>query len=239
MRRRVVLPGVGLCTLVLCLCAGPAGAISNGEPDGERHPGVGAIVWRPVSSGLLRVLCSGTLVAPDVFLTAGHCTAFLDDLVAGGGADRYGVAFDADLGDDIDALSRLHEVRGIVTNPAWTLTHRADDGDIGILLLARAADGVQPARLPPAGHLEALGARGGLVGQGFTTVGYGRQSHFDPGGPPFFDQELRRNLARPEYSDLLVAITSWGDQRCRALDAAYRIDTESARGFLRNYINLP
>ena len=51
-----------------------AQAITFGQPDGENHPNVGAmVVLEP--DGNYYLYCSGTLIAPDVFLTAAHCTA--------------------------------------------------------------------------------------------------------------------------------------------------------------------
>jgi hypothetical protein len=53
-----------------------AQAIINGEPDRgpNAHPYVGAYVAK--FEGELRPVCSGTLISPRVFLTAGHCTEF-------------------------------------------------------------------------------------------------------------------------------------------------------------------
>jgi hypothetical protein len=58
-------------------CAGGmAQAIINGEPDRgpKAHPYVGAYVAKV--EGELLPVCSGTLISPRVFLTAGHCTHF-------------------------------------------------------------------------------------------------------------------------------------------------------------------
>ena len=61
--------------LVILLAVVPmAQAITFGQPDGDGHPNVGAmIVLEP--DGVKYLYCSGTLIAPDVFLTAAHCTA--------------------------------------------------------------------------------------------------------------------------------------------------------------------
>src|SRR5918998_482141 len=53
--------------------AAPAAAITNGEPDGQRHPNVGGLVSPEQFSDGTWLYCSGTLIAPTVFLTAAHC----------------------------------------------------------------------------------------------------------------------------------------------------------------------
>ncbi|MGD2078410.1 MAG: trypsin-like serine protease, partial [Chloroflexota bacterium] len=64
--------------LALLLALVPlAMAITFGEPDGDAHPNVGAmIIHEP--DGVDYLYCTGTLIAPDVFLTAAHCTAAAD-----------------------------------------------------------------------------------------------------------------------------------------------------------------
>jgi hypothetical protein len=67
---------------VLATAAGGS-AITNGQPDGTNHPDVGLMVALgdvqvPGGGGVENLLlwrCSGSLLAPTVFLTAGHCTA--------------------------------------------------------------------------------------------------------------------------------------------------------------------
>src|SRR5262245_49954206 len=46
-------------------------AVTFGVPDGTRHPFVGTIIFE-TQSGFFS--CSGTLMSPTVFMTAGHCT---------------------------------------------------------------------------------------------------------------------------------------------------------------------
>jgi hypothetical protein len=52
---------------------GVAGAITNGQPDGDNHPYVGLLVFDS-APGVPGWRCSGSLIAPTVVLTAGHCT---------------------------------------------------------------------------------------------------------------------------------------------------------------------
>jgi len=60
--------------LVLALGSiGIAYAITNGQPDGDAHPYVGLLVFDD-APGHPAWRCSGSLIAPNVVLTAGHCT---------------------------------------------------------------------------------------------------------------------------------------------------------------------
>src|SRR3954452_18387902 len=71
-----------LASLVL---AAPAGAITNGSADGNGHPNVGGLVADQAYSDGTWIYCSGTLIAPKVFLTAAHCAE----------GDRVRVSFDS------------------------------------------------------------------------------------------------------------------------------------------------
>jgi hypothetical protein len=57
----------------LAVAITPAGAITNGEPDGDRHPYVGLITFYD-EEGVYLWRCSGTLMTQTLLLTAGHCT---------------------------------------------------------------------------------------------------------------------------------------------------------------------
>ena len=72
-----------LAVLVISLTAvAPVGAITGGQPDGDRHP-YGALLLVPGVT-----FCSGTLIDEDVVLTAGHCTY---------GAEHVEIWFQSDL----------------------------------------------------------------------------------------------------------------------------------------------
>ena len=86
MRRKHPLMSV-LIILSLLVLTLPAAAVTFGEPDGGGHPYVGFAAFYDGSGGFLWS-CSGTLLSPTVFLTAGHCTF---------GAASAIVWFDSDL----------------------------------------------------------------------------------------------------------------------------------------------
>ena len=68
--RMLVAAVLGFATL---FAMGPAAAITNGQPDAGRHPYVGLMVALD-ADGVPLWRCSGSLLSPTVFLTAGHCT---------------------------------------------------------------------------------------------------------------------------------------------------------------------
>jgi hypothetical protein len=74
--KRVAVAVVAALVLVLGISGG-ASAITNGEPDAGRHPYVGLLVFdAELPDGTIGPAwrCSGALIAPNVVLTAGHCT---------------------------------------------------------------------------------------------------------------------------------------------------------------------
>ena len=58
---------------LMCAAVATTLAITNGRPDEGRHPYVGLMVALD-SAGIPLWRCSGSLISPTVFLTAGHCT---------------------------------------------------------------------------------------------------------------------------------------------------------------------
>src|SRR5262245_31265972 len=71
--RRLVVGGLAIASALAV--SAPAGATTGGTEDtGNTYSNVGMVVFYQPDG---RFRCSGTLVAPRVFLTAAHCT-FLD-----------------------------------------------------------------------------------------------------------------------------------------------------------------
>ena len=246
----------------------PAGAITNGQPDGTAHPNVGVMVV-DFAAGPRR-LCSGELIAPTRFLTAGHCTSFLVNNLS----LLDGVTLDPTINP---STSTVIPAVSVTVDPLFG-KDRGDLHDLGVITLASPASAA-PVVLPTAGLLDQLAAQGGLQGQDFTNVGYGATGWAFGGGPPTpvdFATAVRRISTSPFMAleqnvlrlqgntnvtgeggicvgdsgsarylnvgstDVAVAIVSLGgDARCVANDANYRLDTPSARAFLGQFVTLP
>lgn len=163
-----ILAALSAALLATALAPAPAGAITNGSPDGDGHPSVGALLVE-VPGGWV-IGCSGTLIGPTVFLTAGHCVVFAPYYYPD--STGYAVSFEADL--DIDADGFVHpesaiDVASLDFMPTYAFGSNGTR-DVGVALLANEPDGVAPATLPP------LGAAADAVGQMAVSVGYGWNS---------------------------------------------------------------
>lgn len=188
MRRNLFLVSSIFLAAVLFLASSPSIAITYGQPDTTNAYGnVGAfIVQSP--SGLIYPLCSGTLIAPAVFLTASHCASYFTNVLEPAGWTAF-VTFDPliPFGDMTVGTTNLLAVSVAVTNPEYNQS-QSDSGDIGALILASPV-GLTPATLPPCGLLDRLFLKNGLKGATFTAVGYGVQNRVVGGGVPYFQDQ--------------------------------------------------
>jgi hypothetical protein len=264
-RQTTVLITVAILIAALVLPATPALAIIGGAFDGDRHPYVGALDLRPTGR---RIPCTGTLISPTVFLTAGHCTAFLDQA----GLTQARVTFEPLFSD-----SARFYTGSVHTNPSYTpfmSGSQHDPGDFGVIVFSEPVGDITPAALPTAGLLDQLAPQG-LRNEVFPMVGYGITRLLggsNGGGPPDIDRNSAgtRMLASQSFfslSDawlrlsmledgractgdsgspnllgdtaLVVAISIGGDFACEAMNAALRLDTPSARAFLTQFVALP
>jgi secreted trypsin-like serine protease len=254
--------------LALAFTAPRAEAITHGTADGKAHPYVGALVaedW--LRAGQKDVLCSGTLISPTVYLTAAHCTGYLESL----GITQVWVTFD----EKFTSTSKLHAGR-MYTHPGYP-GNEHDSLDIAVVVFDKPVQGITPARLPAAGMFDAMKAAGTLSSQLFTNVGYGGQERvIDSGGPVigYLDSRersvssfnalndtymrLSQNASTgnsgtcygdsggPQFlgagsgeTNLVVSTTITGDSQCVSTNVTYRLDTPSARNFLGQFVVLP
>ena len=164
----------------------PVSAITYGFVDtNNTYSNVGAfIVESP--TGEIFPICSGTLITPDVFLTASHCTQFFTNVLEPLGYTAY-VSFDKSIpfGDLTTADTNLYPVATVVTNPNFS-QRQSDSGDIAVLILESSVTGITPVTLPDCGLLDQLAEQNGLKSAVFTNAGYGLQNRVVGGGVPFF-----------------------------------------------------
>ncbi|HEV7750003.1 MAG TPA: trypsin-like serine protease [Baekduia sp.] len=229
-----------------------AGAITNGTADGGGHPNVGGLVSATQYSDGTWLYCSGTLISPTVFLTAAHCAE----------GDRVGVTFDpAYQAGDAVFYGTWH------ADPQYGKSQN-DPHDIAVVVFPKPIKGITPARLPAAGSLGSLSGSQQFTSVGYgayevtkgpgghqflyndvrgvatgtlnainpswlrismnPATGNGGTCYGDSGGPNFLGT-----------TDILAATTITGDAVCRSTNVDYRLDTASARTFLKPYVALP
>jgi hypothetical protein len=156
------------------LVAGQAGAVIGGTSDtANRYANVGVLQLHVGNDWF--DFCSGTLVRSDVFLTAAHCTDFLQEV----GPDGFGPA-DLRISFDPEGDAPYSTVDHIVVNPAWFTAGPCIGNskqrclappheDIALVFLSAPVAGITPAPIAGAGYLDALD----LKTASFTVVGYG------------------------------------------------------------------
>lgn len=177
MSRRLLL-GTLVLGLVLLTSAAPAAnsAARPGQADNPDHPYVGVAVFG--SNGSFSHTCSGAMLSPRIFLTAGHCTAGADVVLVWletGGAFELSTAITGQP----------------LTHPAFDgFAAYPDSRDLGVVLLEDPVDLPSYAVLPAPGVLDGLQASGGRPA--FTTVGFGLQTVV-----PFMQESYPRLVSVP------------------------------------------
>jgi hypothetical protein len=248
-------------TLALVLVAAVAFAITFGTPDGSLHPNVGGLVI-DVGTPQKFLICSGTLIARDVFLTASHC-------IQGLPSTRVWVTFDTSF----DPASSTLLPGTAHMNPAYTGIP-GHPGDIAVVKLDSPTSGIPLAQLPTLFYFDDLFASKQLKDAVFTAVGYGVRRDSKTGGPHSVLQsadtryyayssfnaltpvwlKLSQNPSTgsggtcygdsggPNFygaTNVIAALTVSGDTFCRSTNIDFRLDTPEARSFLSMWVTVP
>jgi secreted trypsin-like serine protease len=181
-----------LCLVLVVSSVNVAQAVKYGELDGDGHPYVGLMVALD-ENGNPMWRCSGTLLSPTLFLTAGHCTY---------GATRVTIWFDADVESGIPENG--YPFSGDVFGTPYTHPDYDDNAfflnDLGVVVLDKPVYMDTYGALPEQDVLDQLATRRGKQNVTFTAVGYGLQRI----NPVFVESERVRMVAYPRLIQINV-----------------------------------
>jgi hypothetical protein len=184
--RRAARIGV-LCAGAVLVSANAAYAVAPGIPAGPTaYPATGALIVFDEKAP--RLACTGTLVAPDVVLTAAHCMVFL-------GRRLPGFALAPRIADVTPGA--IDPALRVVVHPQFVI--RADGNaplhDLALVLLARPLRAVAPEALLSESQAATL-----AVGDAVDLVGYGRMSRtVDANGTKNRGRSKLVNIRRSEW----------------------------------------
>ena len=186
---------------IVAASATPAFAITDGGLDGNGHPYVGLMVAQDAKGNPLW-RCSGTLISPRLYLTAGHCTE--------APAAHVEIWFDADV--DAGIPENGYPFEGPVGGTPHT--HPSYDPnafflfDMGMVVLDKPVKMKKYGALPGLNVLDSYATRRGRQDVTFTAVGYGQQA---ASPVPVHESSLRiRMFATPKLDQINTGFTGDG-----------------------------
>jgi V8-like Glu-specific endopeptidase len=193
-----------LLTLVLVFSTiGSALAVTDGELDGNRHPYVGLMVAQDAKGNPLW-RCSGTLLSPTLFLTAGHCTE--------APAAHAEIWFAADVESGIPANG--YPYKGDVGGTTYTHPQYDPNAfylyDLGVVVLDQPMKMSKYGALPKQDQLDKLATERGTQDVTFTAVGYGLQESFPDAASWQENNQRVRMLATPQLLQINTGFTGEG-----------------------------
>jgi hypothetical protein len=202
---RKFLATLTVASLLALAVAVPATAVTNGEPDGNGHPAVVLLLMDV--GGVPTYRCSGTLLSPTVFLTAGHCT----NNYPGAPFTGMRVFTESDVqngNNDYPYAGGPNSVEAV----AWHAHPDYETGsfvlhDVGVVILE--SPGVvlpvdQYGTLPTVNQFDAFKTKRGLDKVSFTSVGYGRQESFPEAAAWKMSNTKIRYVAYPKLIQINV-----------------------------------
>jgi hypothetical protein len=249
---------LGLALAAVATVALPARGLVSTVVDDDVQPFTGLALFGAGDS--ITNACSGVLLGPTVFVTAGHCTE---------GADTAAVWFESEV-----AFSPENAQAGVpMSHPAFSsFTGFEDSSDVGVVILEQPVDLLVYAVLPAVGSLDGTSLGSGDQQLSFTVVGYGLQaiaSFMQKGVFRFRGTGLQVDLSSgviDEYSlqlfsdrvrlgatgacfgdaggpvlisgtNVVAGVGSFlATPDCTGAGAYYRLDTDHAQEFIRSFL---
>ena len=191
----------------------PAGAITGNYVEDFEHPFVGLVTFYD-ETGEYSHRCSGSLLTPTVFLTAGHCTD---------GATTARVYFQQDAGVNYDPEKEVDPVtgypeycaEGTLGETCATSDELYNYGfaefagfpntrDVGLVILDQPIEMPEYGALAAPGSLDRLATRRGQQDVTFTISGYGLSRV----NPIVVESYRERLMAKTKLVNLRSALTS-------------------------------
>jgi hypothetical protein len=244
----------------------PPNLLVAADPTGDRYPNVALMVGRVDAGAPWRPACTGTLVARNIVLTAGHCVAYGELLER---FKEFGVTFDpvfTSASRVVRATAHVHPNYILQFPPPLPDDTPEDLSDLALLILDEPVSLI-PAHLPPPGFLDRVAGKSGPL----TFVGYGiprGDASFGERGTrragsvrlgPVFDPVVGTTpdptvgCVGDSGGPLLLGPAHTGQGRgsarmvlgvahsadCATYTTFYRVDTPQARAFLGVYLDLP
>lgn len=114
--------------------------------------------------------CTGTLIAPDYVLTAGHCGSLTGEVVAQPIANFPAAAYDVYLGSNKSGQGTRYPVSQVIVEPDYLL-HKGYD--LTLLKLSTPVSGIAPTQIagPANRSIWGVGTQQTIVGWGTTSSG--------------------------------------------------------------------
>lgn len=183
---------------VMVMAFSPVAAVTDGEYDLDWHPYVGLMVgWDADGNGWR---CSGTLLGPKIFLTAGHCTDGAVDV-------QLWFASDVESGIPDNGYPYKGETSGTAYIHPEYYTGPFYMHDLGVVILNKPVFLDEYGVLPGYDQIDTIVAESGKDSVWFTSVGYGLQASF-PDAASWQDQAERvRMYSQPDLIQINTGLT--------------------------------
>ena len=221
MRKKLVF-AVFSVVVILSIAVSPVAAITGNWVEDFEHPFVGLIVFYDENDVFLG-RCSGSLLDPYNFLTAGHCVV---------GADRAIIYFQQDAGVNYDPATELDPITGYpefcAAGTLGVVCATSDEiynygfpqplpnrHDVALVVLDQPINLSEYGQLPEAGILDELATERGIQNVTFTASGYGLT----------YKNQLQNGRPNIPFRERLMALSTLVNLNSSLFNAGFNIQT--------------